>query len=94
MGMRCSGGARNHRSNWKSAFLGNPQSDVSPSLFGLQVVVTNSISSGTFLLGSGSPNAAEIRDRLLTTIEVATQHSDDWIKNRVMFRVGNVSCLP
>jgi HK97 family phage major capsid protein len=56
--------------------LGDPQSQVTPSLFGLDVVVTTSIPLGQFLVGSGNPAAAEIRDRMGMQIEVSTENQD------------------
>jgi HK97 family phage major capsid protein len=56
------------------------------NLFGLTVVVTTAIAAGTFLVGSGSPVCAEIRDRMGMQIEIATQHSDYFVKNLVAIR--------
>jgi HK97 family phage major capsid protein len=66
--------------------LGDPQEMVSPTIFGLDVVSTTSIASGTFLVGSGSPVASEIRDRMELTVEVSTEHSDYFAKNLVAIR--------
>jgi HK97 family phage major capsid protein len=55
-------------------------------LFGLTPIVTTNISPGAFLIGSGSPIAAEIRDRMGMTIEIATQHSDWFAKNLIAIR--------
>lgn len=67
--------------------LGDPQQPVAvPNLFGLSVIVTTNITDGTFLVGSGSPIAAEIRDRMGMTIEIATQHSDYFVKNMLAIR--------
>lgn len=66
--------------------LGDPQTIVRPSLFGLDVVPTVSIAAGTFLLGSGSPIASEIRDRMETTVEISTEHSDFFQRNLVAVR--------
>ena len=56
------------------------------TLWGLTPIVTTNIASGTFLVGSGNPAAAELRDRMETVVEVSTQHSDFFTKNMVMFR--------
>jgi HK97 family phage major capsid protein len=56
--------------------LGDPQTAVRPSLFGLDVVPTTSITLGTFLVGSGNPVAAEIRDRMDMTVEISTENQD------------------
>jgi HK97 family phage major capsid protein len=66
--------------------LGDPQSQIRPSIFGLDVVVTTSISAGTFLLGSGSPVAAEIRDRMGLVVEISTEDSDNFRRNLVTVR--------
>ena len=66
--------------------LGDPQAMVRPTLFGLDVVVTTSISSGTFLVGSGNPIAAEIRDRMPMVVEISTSHADFFTKNLLAIR--------
>jgi HK97 family phage major capsid protein len=66
--------------------LGDPQTNVRPSLFGLDVVYTTSIASGTFLVGSGSPIASQIRDRMEMQVEISTEHSDYFVKNLIAVR--------
>lgn len=67
--------------------LGDPMGPVNQQdLFGLRPVVTTNIASGTFLVGSGSPVAAEIRDRMGMTVEIATQHEDYFARNMVAIR--------
>lgn len=66
--------------------LGDPQSDVVPSIFGLRVVPTVNMASGTFLVGSGTRAAIEIVDRMETQVEVSTEHSDFFTKNLVAVR--------
>lgn len=75
--------------------LGDPQqpssggttgTDVRPNIFGLTVVHTTSITTGTFLIGSGSPIASEIRDRMEMQVEVSTEHSDYFTRNLVAIR--------
>jgi HK97 family phage major capsid protein len=66
--------------------LGDPQSSVRPNIFGLDVVPTTSIAAGTFLVGSGNPVAAEIRDRMEMTVEISTEHSDYFTRNLVAIR--------
>lgn len=66
--------------------LGDPQTDVAPSLFGLRVVPTTSISAGTFLVGSGSSIASEIRDRMEMQVDISTEHMDFFTKNMVAIR--------
>ncbi len=50
------------------------------NLFGLTVIPTTSIALGTFLVGSGSPVATEIMDRLETQIDISTEHSTFFTK--------------
>lgn len=66
--------------------LGDPQISVRPNIFGLDVVPTTSMPVGTFLVGSGSPVAAEIRDRMDMQIEISTEHADYFIRNLVAIR--------
>ena len=66
--------------------LGDPQLNITPTLFGLAVVPTTSIALGTFLVGSGNPLAAEIRDRQDVTVEISTEHADFFQKNMIAIR--------
>ena len=66
--------------------LGDPQSATTPRVFGLDIVPTTSIPQGTFLVGSGSPVAAEIRDRMEMKVEISTEHSDYWVRNLIAVR--------
>lgn len=66
--------------------LGDPQIAVRPNIFGLDVVPTTSMAPGTFLVGSGSPIAAEIRDRMDMQVEISTEHSDYFTRNLVAIR--------
>jgi HK97 family phage major capsid protein len=79
-------GIRLTKDNFGRYILGDPQSNVSPSLFGLTVVYTTSIANGTFLVGSGSPIASQIRDRMEMQVEVSTEHQDFFVKNLVAVR--------
>jgi HK97 family phage major capsid protein len=63
--------------------LGDPSSPESRRIWDLDVVPTQNISSGTFLVGSGDIAACEIRDRMDTTISISTEHSDFFTKNLV-----------
>ena len=85
--------------------LGDPQASVGtvlaggavqgpPSIFDLIPVVTTSIAAGTFLIGSGSPVACEIRDRMGMTVEIATQHSDYFTKNLIAIRAEKRLAFP
>jgi HK97 family phage major capsid protein len=66
--------------------LGDPSSLTTPRVFGLDVVPTTSIAQGTFLVGSGSPVAAEIRDRMEMQVEISTEHQDYFVRNLVAIR--------
>lgn len=75
--------------------LGDPQAPssggtqntaVRPNIFGLDVVHTTSITTGTFLVGSGNPIANEIRDRMEVQVEISTEHSDFFTRNLVAVR--------
>lgn len=65
---------------------GMSASPVVPNLFGLTVVPTTSIATGTFLVGSGNPIAAEIRDRMGMQVELATQHASFFTANLIAIR--------
>jgi len=56
------------------------------NIFGLAVDPTTSIAQGTFLVGSGNPIAAEIRDRMEMQIDVSTEHSTFFTQNLVAVR--------
>ena len=64
-----------------------------PDLFGLTPIVTTSIASGTFLVGSGSAVASEIRDRMGMTVEISTQRSDYFTRNMIAIRAEKRAAL-
>jgi HK97 family phage major capsid protein len=66
--------------------LGDPMEQGARNVFGLQPVITTNITAGTFIVGSGSPIAIEIRDRMGMTVEIATQHADYFVKNMIAIR--------
>jgi HK97 family phage major capsid protein len=68
--------------------LGDPFSSiVGKRLFDqLTIVPTTSISSGSFLVGSGNAVCSEIRDREDMTVEISTEHSDYFTKNLIAIR--------
>jgi hypothetical protein len=68
--------------------LGDPaqSSDQTPSIWGMRLVATTSIMSGSFLMGSSSPIVSEIRDRMALTVEISTSHADFFVKNLLMMR--------
>mgnify|MGYP003640938231 CR=1 FL=1 len=57
---------------------------MSPNLWGLPVVVTNSITAGTFLVGSAM--GAEIKDRQQAAVEMSLEDSTNFQKNMVTLR--------
>ncbi len=92
-----------HRRDWwkirrtKDSFgryiLGDPQSVGNPKLWDLTTIPTNSIAAGTFLVGSGDPAAAEIRDRMEMEVLISTEDSDNWQRNLVTVRAEKRMCL-
>ena len=79
-------GMRLQKDGFGRYILGDPMQEVAPNLFGLTVIPTTSIANGTFLMGSGRSEAAEIRDRMETIVEISTQHSDFFVKNLIAVR--------
>jgi HK97 family phage major capsid protein len=59
--------------------VGNPNMMHAHNLWGLPIVVTNSISSGTFLLGSSQ--ACEIKDRQMAAVTMSLEDSTNFQKN-------------
>jgi HK97 family phage major capsid protein len=72
---------------------GDPQTIGSVKIFDLDPVVTNCMTAGFFLVGSGAPEAAELRDREGMRVEIATQHEDYFVKNLVAIRAERRACL-
>lgn len=62
--------------------IGNPQGTTAPSLWGLPVVATAAIDQDKFLTGAFKLGA-QLFDRWLARVEVATENEDDFIKNLV-----------
>ncbi len=62
--------------------IGNPAAMLGPRLWGLPVIVSNSIAAGTFLLGSFDMGA-EIKDRQQSAVEVSRENSDNFVKNMI-----------
>ena len=60
--------------------FGDPQQSATPQLWGVPVVLSNSITEGSFLTGDFNV-AAAIWDRNDATVEVSREHSDFFIKN-------------
>jgi HK97 family phage major capsid protein len=68
--------------------MGDPSQscDQTPSIWGMRLVATTSIASGTFLMGSSSPIVSEIRDRMSLVVEISNSHQDFFVKNLLMMR--------
>jgi len=65
--------------------VGNPNAGLmSNTIWGLPVVVTNSIAAGTFLMGSSM--ACEIKDREQAAVEMSLEDSTNFQKNMVTIR--------
>lgn len=62
--------------------IGNPQGMITPTLWGLPVVTTQSMTVRKFLTGAFKLGA-QIFDRWQARVEVATENEDDFIKNLV-----------
>lgn len=62
--------------------IGNPQGAINPTLWALPVVQTQALTAGKFLTGAFSMGA-QIFDRWLSRVEVATENEDDFVKNLV-----------
>lgn len=60
--------------------------------WGLLPIVTTNIASGTFLVGSGRPEAAEIRDRMATIVEIGTVNNQ-FAQNMITLRAESRLCL-
>ena len=79
-------GMRLTKDNYGRYILGDPQAMIDPTLFGLKVVVTVNIAAGTFLVGSGNPVCAQIRDRMGMTVDISTEDADNFTTNLVTIR--------
>ena len=64
--------------------VGDPRNMMTPNIWGMPVVVTNSITAGTFLVGSRS--ACEIADRQMAVVEASREDSTNFQKNMVTIR--------
>ena len=65
--------------------VGNPQSTLQPTLWGIPVVATQAMTVDKFLVGAFDL-AAQIFDRQNATVEVSTEDQDNFIKNKVTIR--------
>lgn len=65
--------------------IGNPQGQITPSLWGLPVVVTPSMKQGQFLVGAFKMGA-QIFDRWDMAVAIAFNNEDDFVNNMVTIR--------
>jgi len=61
--------------------VGDPINMMAPRIWGLDGIVTNSQTSGKFLLGSR--NACEIKDRQQAAVEISRENDTNFVKNMV-----------
>lgn len=73
--------------------LGDPGSPYQGTIWGLRPVMTNSMNVGKFLVGSGNPAVATIRDRMDITIDISTEHQDYFTKNLIAIRCEKRTCM-
>ena len=66
--------------------FGNPSQPAPVNIFGLIAVPTTAMAQGYFLTGSTAPEAAALFERGPLMVEISTEHSDFFAKNKVMFR--------
>ena len=65
--------------------VGDPAAGaLAPRIWGKNVVVSNNITSGTFL--AGVSQEATIRDRMEAVVEISTEYSDYFVRNMVAIR--------
>lgn len=62
--------------------IGNPQGSIAPRLWNLPVVETQSMAVGKFLTGAFQLGA-QVFDRWLARVEIATENEDDFVKNLI-----------
>ena len=62
--------------------IGNPQGTTAPRLWNLPIVATQAIAQDKFLTGAFKLGA-QLFDRWLARVEIATENEDDFIKNLV-----------
>ena len=64
---------------------GPPQSEATPRMWGLPVVMNMHMPAGQFLVGAFRGNAT-LYDRETPTVDIATENEDDFIRNLVTIR--------
>ena len=65
--------------------VGNPRSFSTPTLWGIPVVITNSMTAGTVLVGAFAMSS-EIKDREMASVEASYEDSTNFQKNMVTIR--------
>ncbi|MFC0245816.1 phage major capsid protein [Falsochrobactrum ovis] len=66
--------------------VGNAQSPIGPTLWGLPVVQTQAIDAGEFLTGAFNLGA-QIFDRMGVEVLLSTENEDDFVKNMMTIRI-------
>lgn len=66
--------------------VGNAQSPIGPTLWGLPVVQTQAIAAGKFLTGAFNLGA-QIFDRMGVEVLLSTENEDDFVKNMMTIRI-------
>lgn len=77
---------RRTKDSYGRYILGDPNTTGNPTIWDLTPIASNSIPSGTFLVGSGDPAAAEIRDRMEMQVDISTEDADNFTKNLITVR--------
>lgn len=70
------------KTSYGEYIFGDPGEATEPSLWGLQVCLTNSMTKGKFLVLDG-PRTGYVVDREDATVRVAEQHADFFVRNMV-----------
>ena len=65
--------------------VGNPREMMGPTLWGLPVVITNSLTAGQVVVGNFGLGA-EIKDRMAASVELSLEDSTNFQKNMVTIR--------
>lgn len=71
--------------------FGSPSAATIPMLWGRPIATTNSIASGSFLVGAST--TALIRDRLEVVVEISDSHANFFIENMLAIRCEERLCL-
>lgn len=77
---------RRTKDSYGRYILGDPQSFGEPKIWDLNVVSTNQMAQGTFLVGNGDPAAVEIRDRMAMQFDISTEDNVNFRQNLVTCR--------